>query len=166
MIPHADVNPGVGCAIAGPKGEAAKTYFGCFIMPDLRAGFGIYGEDAVRAIDVHDAIDDYGNGFSARLAGVEGPGALEAGDVGRIDLVERRIAGGGRVVAEHGPVSSGVRGSVGRRGERGGDKKGGYKRGTHHQISIISQKWRRFPTLGRMRASRKVDRYGLAGDAE
>ena len=67
-------------------------------FPELATGLRVEGEDVVVASgDVHDAVDYDWIGFEAVLRAQtrmqpRHPHASELGDVGRVDLIERRIA--------------------------------------------------------------------------
>ena len=90
------------------------------------AGGGVEGDDVCRRGDaVEDAVDDDGLGLEvAASAGVIGPGDLEAGDVGAVDLLEGRVAGAFGIAAVGGPFLS-RQGGSGEKGE--GEKSGSHR---------------------------------------
>ena len=81
----------------GPVGEATGTLAGGFGIPgpDEAAGGAVERDEfAAGRVAVDQAIDDEGVGFEAAAAigTIVGPGNLELGDIGAIDLFEGRVA--------------------------------------------------------------------------
>ena len=109
-------------AVTRPIRDAApgRRAAGDRIPPDFLAGLRLERHDAVRGRQIHDAVDDdrrrLGIDAAAASAGGSrrgrialqgiGPHARQLRDVPGIDLLQRRIAGAGQVVAVHRPVAA------------------------------------------------------------
>jgi hypothetical protein len=88
---------------AGPVGEAADGYRRGGVLPEQFARLRHESVDAVRGVDVEYALKDKRDRLRTRFTEAEGPGRLQLGYVGRVDLAERGPAHGAGVVAEVGP---------------------------------------------------------------
>ena len=103
-------NARLGFGIAGPIGDASVLGdAGAFriIGPELLAGFGLEGDDAVLLRgEVHDAANDDGRVLpgSAGVTGVIAPGTDQGGDVLGVDLIKRGIFHAARITAVGRPV--------------------------------------------------------------
>ena len=149
---------------AAPGGRALRRR----VAPALRAGGRIQRDYAVGRRQVHDALDDDGRGLRARPArrsvvldlGAQriAPRLRQTGDVLRVQLRERRVAGAGGVGAVQRPVAGGRNsGILGRRRGRtaaaGGDRRQrGQRRRTQPRPLHVRSRRSRAPAARRVTA--------------
>ena len=91
---------------AGPIRQPPPGRRGCLVLPHLLACRRVERVDPVRRAEIQHAVDDERRALeeAGLVAGVEGPGPLQAFDVLRVDLRQRRELGAAGILAERGPV--------------------------------------------------------------